>query len=120
MNELGRGRADQGLTPAQRDVIDRHVALVKLLKVLSAENCCSRRRFSEIDGPELVPNSCDYLNAPVAAGVLLCISRLPMPGRFVIGQDRVIRYGEVNPDYTHRPEPADIVPALRNRMPHAA
>ena len=30
-----------------------------------------------------------------------------MPGRFVIGQDRVIRYAEVNPDYTQRPEPGD-------------
>jgi peroxiredoxin len=39
---------------------------------------------------------------------------LPMPGRFVIGQDRVIRYAEVNPDYSHRPEPADMLPALRS------
>jgi peroxiredoxin len=39
---------------------------------------------------------------------------LPMPGRFVIGQDRVIRYAEVNPDYTHRPEPADMLPVLRS------
>jgi peroxiredoxin len=38
---------------------------------------------------------------------------LPMPGRFVIGQDRVIRYAEVNPDYTQRPEPADMLPVLR-------
>ena len=41
---------------------------------------------------------------------------LPMPGRFVIGQDGVIRYAEVNPDYTHRPEPADMLPALRSLM----
>jgi len=45
---------------------------------------------------------------------------LPMPGRFVIGQDRVIRYAEVNPDYTHRPEPADMLPALRGRAAEAA
>lgn len=45
---------------------------------------------------------------------------LPMPGRFVIGQDRVIRYAEVNPDYTHRPEPADMLPALRNQAARAA
>ncbi|MCJ2133257.1 AhpC/TSA family protein [Methylobacterium sp. J-026] len=38
---------------------------------------------------------------------------LPMPGRFVVGQDGVIRYAEVNPDYTRRPEPADMLPALR-------
>jgi peroxiredoxin len=33
---------------------------------------------------------------------------LPMPARFLIGQDGVIRYAEVNPDYTQRPEPADL------------
>lgn len=45
---------------------------------------------------------------------------LPMPGRFVIGHDWVIRYAEVNPDYTHRPEPADMLPALRRRAVRAA
>lgn len=45
---------------------------------------------------------------------------LPMPGRFVIGQDGVIRYAEVNPDYTHRPEPADMLPALRSLVARAA
>jgi peroxiredoxin len=38
---------------------------------------------------------------------------LPMPGRFVIAQDGMIRYAEVNPDYTRRPEPRDMLPALR-------
>jgi peroxiredoxin len=38
---------------------------------------------------------------------------LPMPGRFVVGQDGVILYAEVNPDYTRRPEPEDMLPALR-------
>jgi peroxiredoxin len=38
---------------------------------------------------------------------------LPMPGRFVIAQDGTILYAEVNPDYTHRPEPEDMLPALR-------
>ncbi|GEL65474.1 peroxiredoxin-like family protein [Kozakia baliensis] len=37
---------------------------------------------------------------------------LPMPGRFVIGQDGVILYAEVNPDYTRRPEPENMLPAL--------
>jgi peroxiredoxin len=45
---------------------------------------------------------------------------LPMPGRFVIGQDRVIRYAEVNPDYTQRPEPADMLPVLRRLTAKAA
>ncbi len=38
---------------------------------------------------------------------------LPMPGRFVIGQDGTILYAEVNPDYTKRPEPDVMLPALR-------
>ncbi len=38
---------------------------------------------------------------------------LPMPARYVIGQDGVILYAEVNPDYTRRPEPEDMLPALR-------
>ena len=38
---------------------------------------------------------------------------LPLPGRFVIGSDGVVVYAEVNPDYTRRPEPADMLPAIR-------
>jgi len=37
---------------------------------------------------------------------------LPMPARYVIGQDGLIVYAEVNPDYTRRPEPSDIFPVL--------
>ena len=37
---------------------------------------------------------------------------LPMPGRYVIGQDGVVAYAEVNPDYTHRPDPSDLLPVL--------
>ncbi len=40
---------------------------------------------------------------------------LPMPGRFVIGMDGVIRYAEVNPDYTRRPEPSDMLAALKGK-----
>ena len=45
---------------------------------------------------------------------------LPMPGRFVIGQDGTIFYAEVNPDYTRRPEPEDMLPALRRAATVAA
>jgi len=38
---------------------------------------------------------------------------LPMPARYVIGQDGVIRYAEVNPDYTQRPEPEAMLAAIR-------
>lgn len=45
---------------------------------------------------------------------------LPMPGRFVIGRDGIICYAEVNPDYTHRPEPADMLLVLRSQTARAA
>ncbi|WP_256594984.1 MULTISPECIES: hypothetical protein [unclassified Pseudomonas] len=38
---------------------------------------------------------------------------LPMPGRYVIGRDGVIRYAEVNPDYTQRPEPEAMLDTIR-------
>ncbi|QIB33075.1 peroxiredoxin-like family protein [Ancylobacter pratisalsi] len=38
---------------------------------------------------------------------------LPMPARFVVAEDGTILYAEVNPDYTRRPEPVDMLPALR-------
>ncbi|CAN7394619.1 MULTISPECIES: peroxiredoxin-like family protein [unclassified Variovorax] len=38
---------------------------------------------------------------------------LPMPARYVIGQDGTILYSEVSPDYTRRPEPSDMLPVLR-------
>lgn len=37
---------------------------------------------------------------------------LPMPARYVIGTDGVIAYAEVNPDYTRRPEPSELLPIL--------
>ena len=37
---------------------------------------------------------------------------LPMPARYVIGRDGIIVYAEVNPDYTHRPDPSGLLPVL--------
>ncbi len=37
---------------------------------------------------------------------------LPMPARYVIDQDGVVAYAEVNPDYTKRPDPSDLFPVL--------
>jgi peroxiredoxin len=37
---------------------------------------------------------------------------LPMPARYVIGTDGVIAYAEVNPDYTWRPDPSELLPVL--------
>ncbi len=38
---------------------------------------------------------------------------LPMPARYVIGQDGVVLYAEVNPDYTQRPDPSELLPVLK-------
>ncbi|MFW6099099.1 MAG: peroxiredoxin-like family protein [Thermodesulfobacteriota bacterium] len=38
--------------------------------------------------------------------------RLPMPARYIIDRDRVIRYARINPDHTQRPEPIETVKAL--------
>jgi peroxiredoxin len=37
---------------------------------------------------------------------------LPMPARYVIGQDGLIVYAEVNPDYTKRPDPQELLSVL--------
>jgi len=39
---------------------------------------------------------------------------LPMPARFVIDRDGIIRSAEADPDYRHRPEPADTIAVLRH------
>ena len=40
--------------------------------------------------------------------------RVPMPARYVIDTDSVIRLADVNPDHTILPEPAETVEFLRN------
>jgi peroxiredoxin len=38
---------------------------------------------------------------------------LPMPARFIIDQEGIIRYAEYDPDYTTRPEPEHTLEALK-------
>lgn len=45
---------------------------------------------------------------------------LPMPARFVIGRDGTILYAEVNPDYTRRPDPEELLPVLDRLKAKAA
>ena len=35
-----------------------------------------------------------------------------MPSRFVIGTDGIIAYAKVNPEYTQRPDPSELLPVL--------
>jgi peroxiredoxin len=39
--------------------------------------------------------------------------QLPMPARFVIDRNGVIRYAQSDPDYTVRPEPEETVAILK-------
>lgn len=43
---------------------------------------------------------------------------LPMPARYVIDQKGIIICAEVNPDYTRRPDPEDMLPSLRRIRGH--
>ena len=45
---------------------------------------------------------------------------LPMPARYVIGTDGVVAYAEVNPDYTRRPDPSELLPPLQRLRTNAA
>jgi peroxiredoxin len=45
---------------------------------------------------------------------------LPMPARYVVGHDGTILYSEVNPDYTHLPEPSNMLPVLRQTGAHTS
>ena len=38
---------------------------------------------------------------------------LPMPARYIVDEDGVIRYARVHPDYTRRPEPMETVQSLQ-------
>lgn len=38
---------------------------------------------------------------------------LPMPGAFIVGVDGVVAYRSVDPDYTVRPEPDEVLTELR-------
>ena len=38
---------------------------------------------------------------------------LPMPGRFILDQKGNVVSAEASPDYTHRPEPSEIVEVLK-------
>lgn len=38
---------------------------------------------------------------------------LPMPTRLIIAQDGRVAYADINPDYTRRPDPSELIPVLR-------
>ena len=42
--------------------------------------------------------------------------RLPMPARYVIDDSSVIRWSNVSPDHTVRPEPAETIAFIRELL----
>ena len=38
---------------------------------------------------------------------------LPLPTRLIIDQDGIVRYAEINADYTVRPDPEETIAALK-------
>ena len=38
---------------------------------------------------------------------------LPMPARYVVGRDGLVRNAQVHPDYTRRPEPEEALETVR-------
>ena len=45
---------------------------------------------------------------------------LPIPGSFVIGRDGKVIYASADPDYTVRPEPDEIITALKSERKDSA
>ena len=41
---------------------------------------------------------------------------LPLPARLIIDQEGIIRYAEINADYTVRPDPEETIAALKNMI----
>jgi peroxiredoxin len=37
---------------------------------------------------------------------------LPVPATYIVDREGIIRYSSINPDYSQRPEPADVLDAL--------
>lgn len=40
---------------------------------------------------------------------------LPMPARLIIDTEGIVRYADINPDYTRRPEPEDTLAVLKEQ-----
>jgi peroxiredoxin len=121
----------KALQTALRDIQARGATLVAISQQTQANNRKSRREndlhfpvLSDKGGevgaafglrwviPEEMREVHRQLGGPIPAFNGEESWTLPMPGRYVIGQDGVIVYSEVNPEYTKRPEPSDLFPVL--------
>lgn len=121
----------KALQSALGDILARGATLVAISQQTQANNRKSRR-LNDLNFPVLSDKGGDVgaafglrwvipeemrevhrqLGGPIPAFNGEESWTLPMPARYVIGQDGIIAYAEVNPDYSKRPEPSDLFPAL--------
>jgi peroxiredoxin len=102
---------DHTLTTAQKNTL--------AFEVLSDLGNTVARRFGLVF--ELPPDLRDlYKNGfknDLAARNGMQTFELPIPATFVVSRDSIIRMAFVDPDYTRRLEPADILQVLRTLNP---
>ena len=90
-------------------------------QVLSDHGNAAARRFGLVFlfPPALRDLYRDGLKKDLAAWNGTDAYELPIPGTFVISREGIIRLAFVDPDYTRRLDPADVVEALR-ALPRAS
>ena len=121
----------QALQATLPDIMSRGASLVAI-SPQTAPNSRKSRRENKLDFPILSDVKSEVANA---FGIRFSLSEeliglyksfgnnlpvanddpswvLPMPARYVIGSDGVIAYAEINPDYTQRPDPSELLPVL--------
>lgn len=104
---------DHALTTSQKNAL--------AFEVLSDRGNTVARRFGLVFRlpPDLRDLYKDGFKNDLAARNGTDTYELPIPGTFVISRDGIIRLAFVDPDYTKRLEPADIVATLR-ALPRAS
>jgi peroxiredoxin len=121
----------QALQSALREIAARGASLVAI-SPQTAANSRKSQRDNKLGFPILSDSKSDVANAFgirfALPGYLVELYKsfkndlpafnddpswvLPMPARYVIGTDGIIAYAEVNPDYTQRPDPTELLPVL--------
>jgi peroxiredoxin len=121
----------QALQDALSDITERGASMVAI-SPQTAPNSRKSQRENKLDFPILSAVKSEVANAfgirfalpdclvelsrgfkndlPAFADDLSWV--LPMLARYVIGTDGIIAYAEVNPDYTQRPDPSELLPIL--------
>ncbi|OBG24667.1 hypothetical protein A5764_09515 [Mycobacterium sp. 852002-51057_SCH5723018] len=98
---------DDSLTTAERNALTYHVLSD------DAEATVSRAYGLLFEVPGYLRESYRQLGHPLPAFNRSGDWRLPVPATFVIDQDRTVRFAGALPDYTYRPDPAEVMAVVR-------